>query len=383
MERMNYERKLKGKYLDAYDYIKIICKNLTFFMNDDEYFEIAICEDSLDLLLEAQGHNQPVDYVLGKDLQKNIYLRCKEYSQYSFSFTNMAIVFIFLLMLFNYMFPNAFSFHYMEIEYYVLLLLPILSKFLFLFNQHVCIKMFFQFKSKTRLLIAYVLCFIECVIVFGLGVYILYLINAKMVVYNALLIILGMYLLYFKRRNKEISLIESINDYVKTRIVHYLFMVELILVIIVFAYLSRFIPVLDTTGSFSWFIPTLLMVLLSTIPLKGLKKSNIKNNEENILDQYLSYFQFLKTKREFMKDIPITQEVFFTKLQKKHQIYKCLSPFVFIALVICFGIFMTSFQLSVFYIIIIGYMGYALYNFYKYLLIVSKIDNVCKKGKQS
>lgn len=76
-------------------------------------------------------------------------------------------------------------------------------------------------------------------------------------------------------------------------------------------------------------------------------------------------------------DIPLTYEDYFVKLQKKHHYYKKIFFFHILFLLISFMMFMTSFQFSLFYLIIIGYFVFGVFNFYKYGCIFNKIDQVC------
>lgn len=57
--------------------------------------------------------------------------------------------------LFKYLFPNAFAYHLMETEYYVFLLLPLITKFFYFLNQNICLNMFFRLKKNIRESISY------------------------------------------------------------------------------------------------------------------------------------------------------------------------------------------------------------------------------------
>lgn len=58
------KHQLHDEYLQTYQKIELLCHNLSFFMNDDGYFQITMQDEALDLLCEAQVHQQPVEYVL-------------------------------------------------------------------------------------------------------------------------------------------------------------------------------------------------------------------------------------------------------------------------------------------------------------------------------
>lgn len=127
-------------------------------------------------------------------------------------------------------------------------------------------------------------------------------------------------------------------------------MLEIILIMSGFVWLSPRISPFITTTSFQWFILTLLCVYLTTIPLRGLKKKKIhyQYSETELLDQYLSHCQFFITKRKMVRDIPLTQQDYLRSLKKKHRLYRKLYPIVMITLLVSFVIFMTSFQVSIF-----------------------------------
>lgn len=56
INREDYEKQLIGNYLEAYEEVKGLCHNFSFFMKSD-YYSITILDETLDLLLEVQGHH--------------------------------------------------------------------------------------------------------------------------------------------------------------------------------------------------------------------------------------------------------------------------------------------------------------------------------------
>lgn len=374
-----YEKQLTGEYLEKYEEIEALCQNLSFFMNDDDYYKIVILNETLDLLLEAQQHHQPVSYVLGHDLQKFIYLRYKECSQYSFSYGNMGIIFFGVFCLFKYLFPNAFTYHLMETEYYVFLLLPLITKFFYFLNQNICLNMFFRLKKNIRESISYGIFGLEMIGIVIIVIQSLFKMEIDVLIYNVLFFSCVILIIYSKRQHKEINFFEWFNKTAKSHTIYTLFVIELIIFLVLSAWFSHYLWPLVTTGTFQWFIPTLVCVLLTTIPLKGLNKKSIHYHcdVEELLDQYLSHCFFLITKRKMTNDIPLTYEDYFVKLQKKHHYYKKIFFFHILFLLISFMMFMTSFQFSLFYFIIIGYFIFGVFNLYKYGCIFNKIDQIC------
>lgn len=114
-----YTERLHGDYLKIYHQLEMISENFSFFLNDDDYFKISMLNDALDLLLEAESHHKDVKLIFGDDLSQYVYERYKECMTHQFSYSIMAISFVIILMIMNSMFPNLFSFHYLETEYYI------------------------------------------------------------------------------------------------------------------------------------------------------------------------------------------------------------------------------------------------------------------------
>ncbi len=381
----NIENKLVGHYLETYEEIKGLCHNLSFFMNDDGYYQITILDETLDLLLEAQSHHQPVEYVIGDNLQKFMSLRYKECSQYQFSYGLMGIIFCILFFGLDYLFPNAFLYPYMETKYFIFLLLPLITKLLYLLNQNICLKMFFQIKKSIRETFSYILFTSESLLLVGIMVYELYHMQTNMIIYNILFFFVIIYIIYSRRKNQDGGLLEWIKRISQMNTIYTIFVMEIIILLICFVWISRYISPLITTGTFQWFIPILCLVCLTILPLRGLNKAKIHYNmsQELLLDQYLSHCQFLMTRRKLTNDILLTRKEYFIKLQKKHHLYKILYPvIILLLLLLSFIMFMTSFQLSVFYIVIIGYTIYGVYNLYKYACIMYKIDNICDMANE-
>lgn len=382
--RENIENKLEGCYLETYEEIKGLCLNLSFFMNDDGYYQITILDETLDLLLEAQIHHQPVEYVIGNDLQKYMTLRYKECSQYQFSYGLMAMIFCALFLGLDYFFPNAFLYSYMETKYFIFLLLPLIAKLLYLLNQNICLKIFFQMKQSIRHMFSYTLLVGEVLLFVGFEFYKISQMPIDKMIYNILFFFVGVYIIYYRRKNQDIGLLEWLKQIAKTNTVYTIFIIEIMLLLTCFVWISRFISPLVTIGTFQWFIPILCFVYLTILPLKGLNKTKIHKgiSQETLLDQYLSHCQFLMTRRKITQDTPLTHQEYFTKLQKKHRLYKRLYPIMVILLLLSFIIFMTSFQMSVFYIVIMGYTVYGLYNLYQYHCIVNKVDDVYERAQE-
>lgn len=156
-----------------------------------------------------------------------------------------------------------------------------------------------------------------------------------------------------------------------------LYMLELVLLISLFGLLSRYLHPIETYGFFPLFIPTLIISILSSLLMKDLGKKIIKD-KENLLEQYLSHYYFLKMKRELTQDILLTKKEYFLRIQKRNRFCKKCFPLIVILQILFFVMFMFSFQFSVIYFIVIGYVIYAFYQFYRYGLIKNMIDEVCQ-----
>lgn len=378
MNQKELKNQLHDKYLQTYQKIELLCRNLSFFMNNDDYFQVTMQEDALDLLLEAQTHQQPVEYVFGDNLCLSIYERYKECLYYSFSYGNFAIIFITMLYFMDLAFPRLFLYHYIETEYYVFMLFPILAKILYWLNEMILFKIIFRLNNKIIDFVSYFMYLIEILTLICITC--LFVIHEHWEIY-LLIIILCLYIhiwtLKSKSQNKKHSYIKVISQIARKQALMIMYEIEILILILFFSWISRYIEPLNTTGSFVWFIPLALMIGLSIYPFKGLKRLKYPQDREELLDQYLSHYQFLKTKRERTHDISLTKEQYFIKVQKRHQIYRWLFPFICIGMIFCFIMFMMSFQLSLFYFIMIGYSAYALYHLYSYYHLKDMIKNVC------
>lgn len=368
------KHQLHDEYLQTYQKIELLCHNLSFFMNDDGYFQITMQDEALDLLLEAQAHQQPVEYVFGDNLQTFIYERYKECLYYDFSYGYMGIIFVFLLYFMDMIFPQLFLYHYVETEYYMFMILPIIAKVMYWLNQIFLFKIVFKIKEKILNIISYIIYFIKLIVL----CYIIFYVIAQQYTEIYVGIVLAIILLLYQAKSKNRSIKEMFHDTVKKQTLSFFFEIEIISVILIFSAISRFIQPLNTTGYFVWFIPLGFIVGLTALPLKGLKGFINQENQEELLDQYLSHYQFLKTKRQMTHDIPLTKEQYFIKLQKKHQKYRKLFPIISIGLIISFILFMLSFQMSVFYILMIGYTIYALYHLYCYYHMKDMINEISR-----
>lgn len=306
--------KLDGEYAKIYEKIAVLCHNLSFFMDDSDYFKIDILDETLDLLLEAKVNNQPVEVIFGNDLYQFITNRYKLCYDYSYSYFIFFIVLFVINRIINNTLGSVSSFYQIGIEYYLLLLTPIISRVLYLFNQWLCLKVLFKMKIVINTVIA------RCVFI---G--------------ESILLIISMRLIY--------------------------------------SYLTP-LSVNDVSG---WFIASLLFAYLSTLLLKGLKKSKLiyQGDHEELLDQYLTHCHFIKTRRQVLKDIPLTNQDYFNKLQKRHKYFKLFFPLLVIGQIITLILTIQTVQLSIFYTVIVYYNLRAFYNYYRYYQIKDMIDNIC------
>lgn len=319
MNNKELVEKLDGEYAKTYKKIAVLCQNLSFFMDDSDYFKIDILDETLDLLLEAKENNQPVEVIFGNDLYRFIINRYKLCYDYSYSYFTFFMVLFVINRVINNILGSVSSFYQIGIEYYLLLLTPIVSRMVYLFNQWSCLKVLFKMKIVINTIIA------RCIFV---G--------------ESILLIISMRLIY--------------------------------------SYLSP-LSLNDVSG---WFIASLLFAYSSTLLLKGLKKSKMiyQGDHEELLDQYLTHCHFIKTRRQVIKDIPLTNQDYFTKLQKRRKYFKILFPLLVIGQIITLILTLQTVQLSIFYTVIVYYNLRAFYNYYRYYQIKDMIDDICVLNMQ-
>lgn len=104
----------------------------------------------------------------------------------------------------------------METEYYIVLLLPFITKIFYLLNQNICLRMFFQLKERLREGISYTLFGIEVTVCIIFFIYQLSQIEADMLFYNILFLFLVGCIVYRNRKNQNIDFIEWIDRTAKS-----------------------------------------------------------------------------------------------------------------------------------------------------------------------